>query len=106
MDEEETTEEEQEAPVSLLTYVKTILYSMFSDFEVYINNQQIYNSNGCMPTSLTFLTPSRGLSLNTKEFCTARGTTMKSFLIKFWKRPCLNLFSQGERNCLEDPMAS
>ena len=42
---EETTEEEQEAPVSLLTHENNILHSMFSNIEVYINNQQIYNYN-------------------------------------------------------------
>ena len=37
---------EEEAPVHLATHVKNILHSFFSDVEVYINNQQIYNSNG------------------------------------------------------------
>ena len=41
--EEETAEEE---PVFLVTHVKNILHSIFSNIEVYINNQQIYNSNG------------------------------------------------------------
>ena len=37
---------EQEAPVPLVTHVDNILHSIFSNVEVYINNQQIYNSNG------------------------------------------------------------
>ena len=41
----ETDEEEQEE-VAQVTYVKNIMHSMFSNVEVYINNQQIYNSNG------------------------------------------------------------
>ena len=44
--EEEETAEDGEAPVPLVTHVNNILYSMFSNVEVYINNQQIYNSNG------------------------------------------------------------
>ena len=36
-------EEEEEARV---TYVNNIMHSIFSIVEVYINNQQIYNSNG------------------------------------------------------------
>ena len=32
----------------------------------------------------------------TREFCIARGTTMKNFLMKLWKRLCLNLFSKRE----------
>ena len=43
-EEEETAEEE--APVSFITHVNNILHSIFSNVEVYINNQQIYNSNG------------------------------------------------------------
>ena len=43
-EEEETAEED--APVPLVTHVNNILQSIFSNVEVYINNQQIYNSNG------------------------------------------------------------
>ena len=43
-EEEETAEEE--APVPLVTYVNNILHSIFSNVELYINNQQIHNSNG------------------------------------------------------------
>ena len=46
----------------------------------------------CMRANLTFPTTSREPSLNTREFCTARGTTMKNFLMKLWKRLCLNIF--------------
>ena len=42
-EEEETAEEE---PVPLVTHVNNILHSIFSNVEVYINNQQIYKSNG------------------------------------------------------------
>ena len=42
-EEEETAEEE---PVPLVTHVNNILLSLFSNVEVYINKQQIYNSNG------------------------------------------------------------
>ena len=41
-EEEETTEEEA---VPLVTHVNNILHSIFSNVEVYINNQKIYNSN-------------------------------------------------------------
>ena len=46
MDGEVTVEKEQEAPVPLGTPVKNILHSIFSNVEKYINNQQIYSSNG------------------------------------------------------------
>ena len=35
-----------EEPVPLVTHVNNISHSIFSNVEVYINNQQIYNSNG------------------------------------------------------------
>ena len=38
-------EEEQEA-VAWVTYINNILHSIFSNVEVYTNNQQVYNSNG------------------------------------------------------------
>ena len=41
--EEETAEED--APVPCVAHVNTFSHSIFSDVEVYINNQQIYNSN-------------------------------------------------------------
>ena len=90
--EDEETQKE-EAPVSLVTHVNNILNSVFSNVEVYFNNQQTLMD--CMRTNLTFPTTSREPSLILREFCTARCTTMKNFLMKLWKRLCLNLFSQG-----------
>ena len=43
-EEEETVEEDD--PVPLVTHQNNILNSFLSNVEVYINNQQIYNSNG------------------------------------------------------------
>ena len=43
-EEEETLEDE--APVTLVTHVNNILHSIFSNVEVYIIEQQIYNSDG------------------------------------------------------------
>ena len=42
----ETGVDEEEEEVARVTYVKNIMHSMFSNVEVYINNQQIYDSNG------------------------------------------------------------
>ena len=39
-------EEDDTNSVPFLTYVNNIMHSIFSNVEVYINNQQIYNSNG------------------------------------------------------------
>ena len=92
--EKETAEEG--VPVPLVTHVNNIFHSIFSNVEVYINNQKIYDSNGLYAHKFFFPTTSREPSLKTREFCTARDTTKKNFLKKLWKRLCLNLFSQGE----------
>ena len=40
------TDDEEEEVVARVTYLNNIMHSIFSNVEVYINNQQIYNSNG------------------------------------------------------------
>ena len=40
------TDDEEEEEVARVTYVINIMHSIFSNVEVYINNQHIYNSNG------------------------------------------------------------
>ena len=40
------TDDEEEEELARVTYVNNIMVSIFSNVEVYINNQQIYNSNG------------------------------------------------------------
>ena len=42
----ETDDDEEEEEVARVTYVNNVMHSIFSNVEVYINNQQIYNSNG------------------------------------------------------------
>ena len=39
-------DDDQEEEVARVNYVSNIKHSVFSNVEVYINNQQIYNSNG------------------------------------------------------------
>ena len=95
-DDEATADEEREAPVPPVTHVNNILHSIFSKFEVFINNQQIYNSIGLYAHKSFFPTTSSETFLKTREFCTARGTTTENFWMKLWKLHCLNLFSQGE----------
>ena len=44
--ETETNDEAKQEEVARVTYVNNIMLSIFSNVEVYINSQQIYNSNG------------------------------------------------------------
>ena len=67
--EEETAEEEA---VPLVTHVNNVMHSIFSKVEVYINNQQTYNSNGLYAHKSYISNNFKGRSLNTREFCTAR----------------------------------
>ena len=41
-----TDDSDEEEELDRVTYVNNIMHSIFSNVEVYINNQQIYNSNG------------------------------------------------------------
>ena len=41
-----TDDEEEQEEVARVTYVNNIMHSFFSNVEVYIHNQQSYNSNG------------------------------------------------------------
>ena len=91
--------------LSLLMYT-IFLHSNFSKFEVYINNQQIYNPNGLYEHRFFIFNDFKWPSLKTREFCTARGFTMKNSLMKLSERPCLNFFLQREGKSLTQPMVS
>ena len=43
---ETRTDDDEEEEVARVTYVNNIMHSIFSNVEMYIDNQQIYNSNG------------------------------------------------------------
>ena len=89
-------DEEEPQDVARVTNVNNIMHSIFSYVEAYINNQQIYNSNGHKSyTSLTFLTTLKQPSLNTREFCTVKALTMNKIL-RILITPYLNPFLQGD----------
>ena len=95
-DEETLAEEEQEDPLPLVSLVNNVFFSIFYNAGMYINNQQTQLYSIVCAQVLHFQRLQGVLSLNVKESCTAKGTTMKFFLMKFWKHFCRNLFSQGE----------
>ena len=41
-----TDDDEEEKELARVTYVNNLIHSIFSNVEVYMNNQQIYSSNG------------------------------------------------------------
>ena len=93
---EEDQTAEEESPFPLDTHVNNILHSIFLMLKCTSTISNFTTLMDCMRTNLTFPTISREPPLNTREFCTAPGMTMKNFLMKLWKRLCLNLFSQRE----------
>ena len=88
------TDDEEEEEVARVTYVNNIMHSIFSNVEVYINNQQIYHSK-FMHTSLTFLTTLRQASLNTRELGIVKAMTM-SRILRILLTRYLIPFLQGE----------
>ena len=74
-------EEEKEAPVPLVTLVNNILHSVFSNIVVSINNQHIYISNGLYAHKFYLSNTFSGSSMKMWDFCSARVTTMKKFVM-------------------------
>ena len=75
----ETSNDEEEEGVARVTYVNNILFSIFSNVEVDINNQQIYNSNGLYEHK-SYISNNFKASLNTREFCIVKALTMNKIL--------------------------
>ena len=91
-EEEETVDDD--APVSLVTHVNNILHFIFFPLLKCTSTINKFTTLlDCMRTNLIIPTTSREPSLNTRKFCTVRGTTLKNFLMNLWKRLCLNFFS-------------
>ena len=103
-EEEETVEEE--APVPLDSHVNNILHSIFFNVEVYINNQQIYNSNGLYAHKPYISNNFKGATSEYKGVLNCEGYEFEEFLDEIMEALFLNLYSQGEWKCLADPMAS
>ena len=87
---------EDEAPVSLVIHVNIILLSIFSNVEVYFNNQQIYNCKELYAHKSYISNSFKGAISEYEGVLHCEGYDYEEFLMKLWKRLCLNLFSQGE----------
>ena len=105
-EEEEETAEDEQAPVPLVTHVNNILHSFFSNVEVYINNQHLYNSNWLYAHKSYISNNFRGAISEYKGVLHCEGYGYEELPDEIMKRLCLNFFSQGEGKCLADPMAS
>ena len=105
-DEEETAEEEE--PVPLVTHVNNILHSFFSIVEVYIQNQQNYNSNGLYAHKSYILNNFKGANSEYKGVSHCEVYDYEEILDEIMEAPLsltLTLFSPGDWKCLADLMA-
>ena len=93
-EEEETAEDD--APVPLVTHVNNILHSIFSNVEVYINHQQIYNPYGLYAHKFYISNNFKGAISVYKGVLHC--TIMKKILMKLWSRFWLNLFHKENEN--------
>ena len=92
--EEKTVEEE--AAVLLVTHVKNILHSIFPKVEVYINNQQIYNSNGLYAHKSYISNNFEGAISEYKGVLHCEGYNYEEFPNEIMETPSSELFSLGE----------
>ena len=90
-----TDDGEEEKEVARVFNVNNIMHSIFSNVEVYINNQQIYNSNG-LYAHKSYISDNFNIpSLITREFCIVKAMTMIRIL-RILLIPHLIPFLQGE----------
>ena len=77
-----TEDEVEEAPVPLVSLVHNVLHSVFSNVQVYINNQQTHNSKGLYAHKYYNSNNFKGAISEYKGVCISRFTTMKSFRMR------------------------
>ena len=90
------TEEEEE--VARVFYVNNIMHSIFSNVEVNINNQQIYNSNWLIAHNSYILNNVEGAITEYKLALHCEGYDYEQDL-RIILTPYLIRFLQGEWNC-------
>ena len=77
------TDDKEEEEVARVTYVNNIMQSIFSNVEVFIINQQIYNSNG-LYAHKSYISNNFKAAIfeykNTREFCIVKVMTMNRIL--------------------------
>ena len=99
--EEETAEEDD--PVPLVTYVNNVLHSIFSNVEVYINNQQIYNSNGLYAHKSYIFNNFKGAISEYKGVLHCEGYDYEEFLDEIMEAPLAEPFFTKKMKMLSRP---
>ena len=99
-EEEETAEG---APVPLVTHVNNILQSIFSNVEVYINNQQIYNSNGLYAHKFYLSNNFKGTMFEYNGVLHCEGYDCEDFPDEIMEAPLSEHFFTRRRKMLSRP---
>ena len=104
---EEAKAEEKEtaehAPVPLFSHVNNILHSIFSNIEVYINNQPIYNSNGLYAHKFYISNNLKGAIFEYKGVLHCEGYDYEDFPNEIMEAPLSELFLTRRMEMLSRP---
>ena len=101
LEEEETAEED--APVPLRSHVNNILHSFFPNVEVYIKNQQIYNSNGLYAHKSYTSNNFKGAISDYKGVLHCEGYDYEEFLDEIMEAPLSEPFITRRMKMLSRP---
>ena len=93
-------EDDDEAPVPLGTHVYNILHSIFSDVVVYINNHQIYKSNGMYAHKSYISNDVKGTISEYKVVLHSEGYEYEEFPDKIMESPSSDYFLTKRRKML------
>ena len=100
-EEEETAEEDNLVP--LVTHANNILHSILPNVEVYVNNQQIYNSNGLYAHKSYISNNFKGAISEYKEVLHCEGHDYEEFPDEIMEAPLSGPFFTRKRKMLSRP---
>ena len=100
---DEALQEVKEAPVFFVTHVNNILISIFSKVEVYINNQQIQNSNGLYAHKSYFSNNFKGAISEYKGVLHCEGYDYEEFPDEIMEAPLSEPFFRRRMKMLSRP---
>ena len=89
-------EEEHEVPIPLVVHVNNILHSIYSNFGVYISNQQTYNSNGLYAHKLYFSNNFKGAISDHEGVLHCEGYNYEEFPDEIMEAPFSEPFHKNE----------
>ena len=93
---DEAMEEEQGAPILLVTHINNILNSTFSNVELFIKNQQIYNSNRLYAHKSYISKNFKAAMFEYKGVLHCKGYDYEEFFDEIMEASLSEPFSQGE----------